>query len=119
MSIETKIPVGTVLNVQGDSGYWKIMGEPIAYPDRVFIYPCKKCSKTGKEFRYTNGFNCSWIHKGLKDGTVKIITSSNVGTKADIDSGIVDGKKKRRIQYLKARIENMQKELARLENKTS
>ncbi|MCK9155364.1 MAG: hypothetical protein M0P12_04525 [Paludibacteraceae bacterium] len=113
------LPIGTVLSIDSYKGYWKIIGVPFENIRRWVSYPVKKCSKTGKEFRETSGFSFDAIHRNLENGTTKIITSVGVGTKADIDNGILEGKKKRRIQYLKARIENMQKELASLENQTT
>ena len=97
--------------------YWKITGTHGGRSQDWTSYSVIRCSKTGKEFRFPdkNGFNVQWVYTGIKTGIIRIVTQSDVGTKANIDQGIVDGVRKRRIEYLRKSIEEMQSELERLE----
>ena len=112
----TKYSNGTVLEIAKDGKvqYWKILGCYSKGNKTYESYQVIRCSKTGKEFRETNGFQTSWIDNAVAVGDIKVMTNSAAGTKADIDDGIESGKKKRRISYLQARIESDTKELEML-----
>ena len=84
---------------QCDGVYWKITGAPrgIGYG---YSYPVIRCTKTGKEFRATNGFSVSFVDSLPEDQIIK----SDVGIKANIDAGIEITKRKNRINFLNRKI---------------
>jgi hypothetical protein len=63
------------------------------------------------------GFRAEWIHSCIEDSRIKVITVSPIGIKADIEDGIEEGVRKRRIQHLEARIMNDTVELSKLRGK--
>lgn len=81
----------------------------------------KKCSKTGKLYKYSNGFEVTALEaafKGEKYNSFEIIRRGG-GTpeKANIENGIESGKIKRRIRFLENRIIHDNKELLELKKK--
>jgi hypothetical protein len=112
------VAIGSVLRIShnGMVKHWKVTGVP-----RVFLgspsYPVVKCTKLGSEYRITNGWCARFIDTEIakSDGAVKLERIVPVGMKANLDGGIESGKKKRRIAFLKAKIEQYQKELKELE----
>jgi len=93
--------------------YWKVtfIYNPESFPHNS--YHVIRCSKTGKEFRDRNGFSISYIDKAIQNpnSDIKLITKSEVGTKANIDNGVDTARMKRRVTFLQARIQKDTKEL--------
>lgn len=104
--MKTPIQIGSVF--KSASSYWKIIGGVTKSGMLGETYPVIKCSKTGKEFRELNRFGRSYVEN-------RVIIGIFLGEKADIDDGVESGIKKRRIQYLKKKIESFTKELKELE----
>ena len=78
-----------------------------------------KCSKTGKTYKEANGFPKYIIEKliaGEKDNSFELIRVGGKAQKANIEDGIESGKRKRRIQFLEARIKSDTEELKSLYN---
>ncbi len=108
--------IGTIFLRNGT--YWKVVGPIYNGFGNTNYYPVIKCSKLGKEYKYTNGFQTSFIDCLVKfgewNGAKLISTGSTVGIKADISAGIESAKLKNRINYLRAKINAYQGELDRL-----
>jgi hypothetical protein len=102
--LDNPLPIGTVFSKTViKTKYWKITGNPrSSFSKEYYVYPVVRCTKTGKEFKETNGFDVNAVHEN-KD-TFKIIGIVSIGTKANIDNGNKIGAMKRRIDYLNARI---------------
>ena len=77
--------IGTVLRISLDSSpfgpasnsYWKITGKrgPRAGGAYGFAYPCIKCSKNGKEYKETNGFEGNFLEtEGIDSGKVIVVS---------------------------------------------
>jgi hypothetical protein len=92
-----------------DGIYWKITGAPrgIGYG---YSYPVIRCTKTGKEFKATNGFSVSFIDSLPEDQ----IFNCGVGVKADIDRSVEITKRKNRINFLTRKICAYERELKKL-----
>jgi hypothetical protein len=111
-----KLSTGNIFSITNEeltkkiTQYWKITSI-IEKSYRVI-----RCSKTGKEFKDINGFQISFIDNAIDNlnSNVKLITTSQIGLKANIDNGIQSGKNKRRINFLKHRISKDQLELKQL-----
>lgn len=103
---DPKRKVGDVF--QYGKSYWKITSV-----DRQGYYPVIKCSKTGKEYRDTNGFAHQFVDK-LDDSA---FVNTDVGVKADIDKGVKITQTKLRIAFLEDRIHRDIIEAAKLKEK--
>lgn len=82
----------------------------------VLVYEVIKCTSTGKEFKYTTGLVTTAVDK-LPPEAFIFIAEDIQPERVKVDPeqvGIKEGKRKRRIQYLEARILSDQKELERL-----
>lgn len=105
--------VGMVFKEYGKSSYWKITKKIEKKPlvSYVDLYSVIKCSKTGKEFEYTNSFTATYVHSLYDAGLLFKATSNEDVSTANKE----EGKKKRRIKYLKSKIQELIKELNTLE----
>ena len=120
MAYEPKLTAGPSLQrTEGTKiSNWKITGISSSNPSGYVSYSVLRCSKTGKEFREDNGFGAEWVDEDIENGTggeFKVVGTSPVGVKADLDTGIKAGVRARRIQFLKIRIESDKNELRKLE----
>lgn len=98
-----------------DKSFWKVTGPVRSSFGDGFSYPVIKSSKGGKEFREQNGFRAEKVIQAWREsGEPDVINT--VGLKADIDAGIQDANKKRRIQFLEERIARDTAELQKLRN---
>jgi len=97
--------------------YWKVTEIGKSFWDNGLTYQVILCSKTGKEFRNTTGFSTTIDQKfGAPDSRYTIVKQGGtVGDKANIDQGILTGKTKRRLQYLRARVAKDTAEIQRIE----
>jgi hypothetical protein len=104
-------PIGTVF--KRDGSYWKVTGKP-----RMAIllesYPAIRCTKTGKEFKQTNFFSCTFVDRLPWEPGVKFKPAP--AGKVSI-TGRERGDIKRAITYLKGQIARDQKRLADYEEK--
>jgi hypothetical protein len=109
------LETGTVIQLarDGKNGYWKVVGEYSTFHD-MQIYNVIKCSKTGKSFRNETGFRKGYIHECIADGRATVVATGTQGLKANLAAGIAEGKRKRRIGYLEARMACDAKELEKL-----
>lgn len=96
-----------------NSSFWKVTGLPHRSFGDSFSYPVIVCSSRGKEFRKTNGIDTKHVLTKWREAGEPMINNT-VGLKADIDAGIEDGVRKRRIQHLRDTIASAQRELAEL-----
>lgn len=101
----TPIVAGDIFFIAGR--YWKVTG-----PKRGAFFPVIRCSKNGKEFTDINGFFDRYLETAPAALFIKNV-SEQIKVSRD---GVNSGRQKRRIAYLKNRIANDQKELAKLEN---
>jgi len=107
------LPIGTIF--KRDNCYWKITGTIGSRAAGGESYPVIKCTKTGKEFITINGFRSDYLeNRGQATGAVEIIGVVSEKVKANIGDGLIVGKKKRRVQYLEAKISSCTKELEQL-----
>ncbi len=100
-------------------GYWKVLEiRPSMFNKFQSTYYSIRCTKTGKEYKDTNGFYVDYVNAELTkpDGMWTIVGAGpvKVGTKANIDKGNKIGAKKRRIAYLEASINSDVKEYNQL-----
>ena len=108
------------------TSHYKVVGfyEP-GFSRTTWSYNVIKCTKTGKEFKARNGYSAS-IDKALvvpafiptvdRQVNYRIVKrATTIGEKANIENGLITGGIRRRLDYLKARIENDKKELGKLE----
>lgn len=122
------LKLGTIFKY--DNKFWKITGEPFCIdgPNSRFAeedfnnrynsnyhgawymrYPIIRCTKNGKEFKTVTAIPVISVYDHYISGY------SEVGTKVSED-GISSGKIKRRIKYLKDKINSYTKELKELES---
>jgi hypothetical protein len=105
-----KREIGDIFPDRTNYGYWKITGEPRRSGSYSASYPVIKCTKTGKEFKTTNGFNVTFVDSIPEDQIIK----SDVGVKANITGGIEITKRKNRINFLTKKICAYERELKEL-----
>ena len=102
------VPIGTIYSFSGS--YWKVTG-PKRSGLGCLSYPVIKCTKTGKEFKETNGMRDWFIEQLHSDGlTWKF---SEVTEKVST-AGEASGIRKRRIMFLEDKIAAYTKELEEL-----
>lgn len=109
---EPKLKPGAIIvqnpnSILNGGTYWKVRYiSHTGYMGQVPSYSCIRCSKTGKEFKDTNGFTCDWVDREITKSTQWKLQSegSDLGIKANIKEGNKIGAKKRRITYLRERI---------------
>lgn len=87
--------------------HWKITGPAHVTFCPGRSYPVIKCTKTGKEFKSTNGFSSTYVLSLWNQG---LLFKSENNEKASTD-GIKSGIRKRRINHL---VETMNKMVAEL-----
>jgi len=107
--------IGTVFcqNVDGKRHFWKITGSDIQ--NGKPHYDVVACSKGGREYRSKNGFwNIDPQLSNPADDSFTLVTTGTVPVKASIDAGVVVGKKKRRLNHLRAVLVSAKEEIGRL-----
>lgn len=117
--VQAKHAVGTVFFVSdGVRHYWKITDVHDAFGR--LSYGVVRCSKTGKEYRDTNGFGVDALDAALdmpNNPKAGLVGVDDGREKADIEGGVEEGNRKRRIRFLRQRIEDDGEELRRLVRK--
>lgn len=98
-------PIGTVFNRDGK--FWKVIGGR----DTHGSYPVIRCNKNGKEFKDKNGFAYTYVDKLEWKAGVKFAPKSDEKVS---QAGIENGKKKRRLKFLLARMQSDRKEAEQL-----
>lgn len=101
-------PIGTII-YSVDKRYWKITGEPREFFGMV-SYPVISCTKNGKEFSQTDGFNKDFVDK-LEWGKNKFPAKESGKVSRD---GVKIGAMKRRLQYLRDRVRSDSAEIEKI-----
>jgi hypothetical protein len=108
---QPKLPVGTVILRKSESkfhqSYWKIIDTHSFCND--ISYGVIRCTKNGKEFKETNGFNVKYTDACVANGEIIVISINTFSVQTL-------GKIKRRILFLTNRIKNDSIELADLKS---
>lgn len=108
-----KYQTGSVLRRETNIGcqYWKILQIwKTGYNGETLSYYCVKCTSTGKEFKYTNGFCCNMVDMSARWSLHLSIDQAFDG-KANYEAGNKITVKKRRVTYLEDRMKRDAAEL--------